>query len=549
MKLKGIEVIIDHQTLIEKVLIGSEEFFFMARFIVQKKILFFCVVVIASQLACFATAEIKEASKTKEEQKQKVSKAKDGHTQSATVPDAADEPVVTRHSITVGKTELSYSAETGMLPLLKDDGTTKASMFYVAYTLDGGDSSRPIIYCFNGGPGASAVWLHLGGLGPKRARVNPDATLPPPPYELVTNHHTVLPYADLIFIDPVATGYSRPMKDEKAEQFFGKKPDIEAISDFIVLYTTQHHRWGSPKYLCGESYGVFRAAGIAEHLQDQHGMFLNGLLLVSGLIDFGTIRTGSTNDLPYSIFLPTLTAVAHFHKRLPADLQQDLHGAMMESRAFASGEYLAALFAGEGLEDGKRKQVASKLSRLTGLSEDIILENRLRISPSMFRKKLLIEDGLICGRYDGRITGRDGDQSSAYPRFDPSYMAALGPLAATMNAYVREELAFENDLPYKVLANVFPWKFEENTYSSTAADLGSAMSKNPHLRVLVMTGRCDLAVPSDAMRFSIDHLEIDPKIKANVSFTEYSSGHMMYLNLPDLKKLGQDVAEFINTSQ
>ena len=549
MKLKGIEVIIDHQTLIEKVLIGSEEFFFMARFIVQKKILFFCVVVIASQLACFATAEIKEASKTKEEQKQKVSKAKDGHSQSATVPDAADEPVVTRHSITVGKTELSYSAETGMLPLLKDDGTTKASMFYVAYTLDGGDSSRPIIYCFNGGPGASAVWLHLGGLGPKRARVNPDATLPPPPYELVTNHHTVLPYADLIFIDPVATGYSRPMKDEKAEQFFGKKPDIEAISDFIVLYTTQHHRWGSPKYLCGESYGVFRAAGIAEHLQDQHGMFLNGLLLVSGLIDFGTIRTGSTNDLPYSIFLPTLTAVAHFHKRLPADLQQDLHGAMMESRAFASGEYLAALFAGEGLEDGKRKQVASKLSRLTGLSEDIILENRLRISPSMFRKKLLSEDGLICGRYDGRITGRDGDQSSAYPGFDPSYMAALGPLAATMNAYVREELAFENDLPYKVLANVFPWKFEENTYSSTAADLGSAMSKNPHLRVLVMTGRCDLAVPSDAMRFSIDHLEIDPKIKANVSFTEYSSGHMMYLNLPDLKKLGQDVAEFINTSQ
>jgi carboxypeptidase C (cathepsin A) len=222
---------------------------------------------------------------------------------------------------------------------------------------------------------------------------------------------------------------------------------------------------------------------------------------------------------------------------------------MMESRTFASGEYLAALFAGEGLEDGKRKQIASKLSRLTGLSEDIILENRLRISPSTFRKKLLSEDGLICGRYDGRITGRDGDQSSAYPGFDPSYMAALGPLAATMNAYVREELAYENDLPYKVLANVFPWKFEENTYSSTAADLGSAMSKNPHLRVLVMTGRCDLAVPPDAMRFSIDHLEIDPTIKANVSFAEYSSGHMMYLNLPDLEKLGQDVAEFINTSQ
>ena len=167
----------------------------------------------------------------------------------------------------------------------------------------------------------------------------------------------------------------------------------------------------------------------------------------------------------------------------------------------------------------------------------------------MFRKKLLSKEGLICGRYDGRITGRDGDQSSSYPTFDPSYMAALGPLAATMNAYVREELAFENDLPYKALAGVRPWKFEENTYSSTAADLGSAMSKNPHLKVLVMTGQCDLAVPPDAMRFSIDHLEIDPAIKANVSFTEYTSGHMMYLNLPDLKKLGQDVSEFINASK
>ena len=521
----------------------------MARLIVLTKILLFCVVAIGSQHACFAAVEIKEPSDKQKEEKPTASKAGDDHDQPATVPDASDEPVMTSHSVTVGKTKLSYTTETGMLPLLKNDCTAKASMFYIAYTLYGGDASRPIIYCFNGGPGASAVWLHLGGLGPKRARVHPDATLPPPPYKLVTNEHTILPYADLVFIDPVATCYSRPTKDEKAEQFFGKKPDIEAMSEFIVLYTTQHHRWGSPKYLCGESYGVFRAAGIAEHLQDQHGMFLNGLLLVSGLVDFGTILTGSTNDLPYSIFLPTLTAVAHFHNRLSADLQQDRQGAMMESRTFASGEYLAALFAGEGLENWKRKQIASKLSRLTGLSEDIILENRLRISPSTFRKKLLSEDGLICGRYDGRITGRDGDQSSAYPGFDPSYMAALGPLAATMNAYVREELAYENDLPYKVLANVFPWKFEENTYSSTAADLGSAMSKNPHFRVLVMTGRCDLAVPPDAMRFSIDHLEIDPTIKANVSFAEYSSGHMMYLNLPDLEKLGHDVAEFINTSQ
>ena len=519
----------------------------MQQFVVFVRLIICCVVLFGPNSFCYATDKVEESSNTRENKKSVKPKLTNDLAKSATVPSAADKPVVTTHSITIGDSELAYSVETGMLPLLKDDGTAKASMFYVAYTVDGGDSSRPIIYCFNGGPGASAVWLHLGGLGPKRAQVNANATLPPPPYKLVTNQHTVLQHADLVFIDPVATGYSRPMKDEKADQFFGKRQDIEAMSEFIVLYTTRHRRWGSPKYLCGESYGVFRAAGIAEYLQDRHGMFLNGLLLVSGLVDFGTIRSGPTNDLPYLIFLPTLTAVAHFHNRLPEDLQQDLRNAMKESREFASSEYLAALFAGESLEENKRQLIASKLSRLTGMSEDFIMKNRLRISPSMFRKKLLGEEGLICGRYDGRITGRDGDQSSLYPSFDPSYMAALGPLAATMNAYVREELAFENDLPYKALAGLHPWEYEENTYSSTAADLASAMSKNPHLRVLVMTGQCDLAVPPDAMRHSINHLEIDPLIRANVSFAEYESGHMMYLNSPDLKKLGHDVAEFIDS--
>ena len=468
--------------------------------------------------------------------------------QAARVPDATEKPVVTVHSIEAEGRRISYAAETGMLPLLKDDGTAKASMFYVAYTLEGGDASRPIMFCFNGGPGASAVWLHLGGLGPRRARVNPDATLPPPPYELVDNPHTLLPHTDLVFIDPVATGYSRPAKDEKAEQFFGQDPDIEAMAEFIVLYTTRHRRWRSPKYLCGESYGVFRAAGIAEHLQDRHGMFLNGLLLVSGLVDFGTIRSGSSNDLPYAIFLPALTAVAHFHGRLPADLQQDVGQAMAEARRFASSDYLPALFAGESLAEPRRREVAATLARLTGLSEDLILEHRLRIDPSVFRKELLADKGLICGRFDGRITGRDGDPANPYPGFDPSYEAALGPLAATMNAYVREELAFENDLPYKVLTGVGPWKFDQNTYASTASDLARAMSKNPHLRVLVMTGRCDLAVPPDSMRYSVDHLEIAAEVRANVSYADYASGHMMYLNLPDLEQLARDVAAFLEAA-
>jgi carboxypeptidase C (cathepsin A) len=229
-------------------------------------------------------------------------------------------------------------------------------------------------------------------------------------------------------------------------------------------------------------------------------------------------------------------------------LQADGERAMRESRSFASGEYLPALFAGDSLTEERRREVAGTLARLTGLPQEFVLAHRLRIDPTFFRKELLAEQGLICGRFDGRITGRDGAPSDPVPGFDPSYTAALGPLAATMNAYVREELGFENDLPYKVLSGVGPWKFDENTYASTAGDLARAMSKNPHLRVLDMTGRYDLAVPPDSMRYSVDHLEIAAEVRANISYADYASGHMMYLNLPDLEKLASDVAAFLDAA-
>ena len=465
----------------------------------------------------------------------------------ATIPDSSKPPVVTEHAITVGGRELAYKAEAGMLPLLKDDGSPRANIFFVAYTLvtEADAARRPIMFCFNGGPGASAVWLHLGGLGPRRAQVNPDGSLPPPPFALVANEHTILPVADLVFIDPVATGYSRAAKDEKPEQFFGKDPDIAAMAEFIRLYTTRNTRWRSPKYLCGESYGVFRAAGLAAELQDRHGMFLNGLVLVSGLINYGTIIPGPSNDLPYALFLPSFTAVAHHHGRLPADLQADRAKALAEARDFAGSEYVAALYAGAALTEPRRAEIAAKLARLTGLADTLILDHELRVDPSTFREKLLADERLILGRFDGRITGRDGDQASNTPRFDPSYDAALGPLAAAMNAYVREELKFESDLPYKVLTGVGPWPQDQNRYSSTARQLGEAMSRNHHLRVLVQAGLCDLAVPFLSMPFSIDHLGIDPELQKNVSYTEYDSGHMMYLRLEDLAKLERDLREFL----
>ena len=465
----------------------------------------------------------------------------------AMLPDASQPPVVTEHALEIGGRELAYKAEAGMLPLLKEDGGPRANIFYVAYTLvtEADAARRPIMFCFNGGPGASAVWLHLGGLGPRRAKVNPDGSLPPPPVELVANEHTILPACDLVFIDPVATGFSRAAKDEKPEQFFGKDPDIAAMAEFIRLYTTRNARWRSPKYLCGESYGVFRAAGLADELQDRHGMFLNGLVLVSGLVDYGTIMPGPSNDLPYSLFLPSFTAVAHAHGRLPADLQADRSKALAESEAFAAGEYLTALYAGAALPEARRQAVAGQLARLTGLPEALVLDHDLRVDPSTFREKLLADQRLILGRFDGRITGRDGDQGSGDPQFDPSYDAALGPLAAVMNAYVREELKFESDLPYRVLTGVGPWPQDQNGYASTARQLGEAMSRNHHLRVLVQAGACDLAVPSLSMVHSIDHLGIDPDLRKNVTYATYDSGHMMYLRLEDLAKLERDLRAFL----
>ncbi|MFM8415046.1 MAG: S10 family peptidase [Planctomycetota bacterium] len=465
----------------------------------------------------------------------------------ATLPDASRPPVVTEHAITIGGRELAYKAEAGMLPLLKEDGAPRANIFYVAYTLvtEADAARRPVMFCFNGGPGAAAVWLHLGGLGPRRAKVNPDGSLPPPPFELVANEHTILPACDLVFIDPVSTGYSRAAKDEKAEQFFGKDPDIAAMAEFIRLYTTRTARWRSPKYLCGESYGVFRAAGLAAELQDEHGMFLNGLVLVSGLVDYGTIIPGPSNDLPFALFLPSFTAVAHAHGRLPEDLQADRAEALAEAEAFAAGEYVTALYAGAALPEERRRAVAATIARLTGLPERLILDHDLRVDPSTFREKLLADERLILGRFDGRITGRDGDQGGGAPRFDPSYDAALGPLAAAMNAYVREELKFESDLPYRVLTGVGPWPQDQNRYSSTAPQLGEAMSRNHHLRVLVQAGACDLAVPYLSLTHSINHLAVDPKLLENVRYATYDSGHMMYLSLEDLEKLERDLRAFL----
>lgn len=466
----------------------------------------------------------------------------------AAIPDATHKPVFTTNTVTIAGQRVKYVAETGMLPTLKADGTTSASVFYIAYTRLGetNTAKRPVTFCFNGGPGSSSVWLHLGGLGPRRVKMNPDGTLPPPPFGLVDNDYSILGASDLVFIDPVATGFSRAAKDEKPDQFFGDAADLDSVGGFIRLWTTRHERWLSPKYLCGESYGVFRAAGLAEHLRSRYGMYLNGLMLVSGVLDFATIWNNPGNDLPYPLSLPSFTATAQFHGKLPPDLQNDLPKAVAEARAFARGEYTAALQQGNALPAEERTKIVAKLVRFTGLTPQVITDNKLRIDEGVLRKQLLHDQGLILGAYDARITGRDDDAASSYPGFDPSATATLGPFAATMNSYVRSELKFEDDLPYEIIAGVQPWNYGvRNSYASAGEKLAGVINANPYMRVLVLGGQRDLVCPLDTMRYALEHLQLAAAYRTNITYADYDSGHMMYINLPDLKKMQQDLEKFL----
>ena len=466
----------------------------------------------------------------------------------ARIPDATHAPVCVTNTVTIDGEPVTYTAETGMLPVLKADGTSRASLFYVAYTRQGvaNKAARPVTFCFNGGPGSASVWLHLGALGPRRVKMNPDGSLPAPPFSMVDNEYSLLKASDLVFIDPVATGFSRVTKDEKPADFFGVDGDLDSVSEFIRLWTTRHERWLSPKYLCGESYGVFRAAGLADRLSSRYGMYLNGLVLVSGVLDFATLEGATGNDLPYPLILPAYTAVAFYHHKLPADLSDNLTNALAESRAFARGEFTSALLQGAALPVDERAKIVAELARLTGLKPQVIADNNLRVDEGVFRKQLLHDEGMILGAYDARLTGRDGDPASPYPDFDPANTAVLGPFSAAMNSYVRSELKFEDDLPYELLSSVQPWNYGvRNNYPNTSEKLADVMNQNPYLKILVFGGRCDLVCPIDTIKHSLSHMSLAPEQRKNIRYVEFDAGHMMYINLPDLQKMHQELENFI----
>ena len=457
---------------------------------------------------------------------------------------------VTRHSITLGGRELRYTATAGTVILKEEDGTPKASVFYIAYTLDGvkDPAQRPLTFSFNGGPGSSSVWLHLGVLGPRRVLMDEEGHQLPPPYRLVDNEASVLDLTDLVFIDPVSTGYSRAVPGEDPKQFHGIDEDVQSVGEFIRLYTVRQARWASPKFLIGESYGTTRAAGLAGFLQNRYGYYLNGILLVSSILNFQTARFDQGNDLPYPLFLPTYTATAWYHKKLPADLQnKGLREVLDEVEHFALGEYHSALAQGRRLDEETRQQIAQKLARYTGLEQDWIERADLRIEIFRFVKQLLRSEKRTVGRLDSRFSGIDGDHNGEGNEHDPSMTAITGPYTAGLNDLVRRELEFTSDLNYEILTDrVRPWNFgdAQNRYADVAGTLREAMSKNPNLKVLVANGYYDLATPYFATEYTFDHLGLDPSLTDHVTMTYYEAGHMMYIQKKSLLQMKKDLAAF-----
>ncbi|MFO7537227.1 MAG: peptidase S10 [Chloroflexota bacterium] len=491
---------------------------------------------------------------------------KNGSDKKKDLPQPEEQTAVTHHSVTIDGRSYQYTVTTGTMILKEEEEEDdkaqgekpKATLFYVAYTLDEVDGEpvetgqRPLTFSFNGGPGSSSVWLHLGVLGPRRVAMgDEDGRLGPPPYQLVDNEQSLLDKTDLVFIDPVSTGFSRAVPGEKPKAFHEFEKDIESVGDFIRLYTSRNGRWTSPKFLIGESYGTTRAGGLSGYLQQRHGMYFNGLMLVSSVLNFQTLYFTPGNDLPYILYLPTYTATAFYHDKLDDDLQQDLQQTLAEVNAFALNEYTLALMQGAALPAAQRADIVAQVARYTGLSPDYVERSNLRIRIDRFCKELRRDEGITVGRLDSRYTGFDRDSVGESFEFDPSYAAIQGPYTATFNDYVRRDLKFESDLPYEILTDkVWPWNYKkfQNSFVDVAETLRQAIAMNPYLKVYVANGYFDLATPYLATEYTFNHLGLPSAQQENISMGYFEAGHMMYLHLPSLAQLKEELAAFVETA-
>lgn len=462
-----------------------------------------------------------------------------------------------RESITEGQLRLNdknipYKAVAGTYHFKDEGGAVKAHIFYVAYTRTDIDNrnQRPIAFCFNGGPGASSVWMHMGLLGPKRVGLKHGAAAVPP-FHYVENEYSLLDAVDLVFIDPISTGYSRTSQGEDAKQFHNVEEDVKSVGEFIRLYTTRNNRWESPKYLIGASYGTMRAAELSNHLYDQYNMAINGAILVSSVLNFQTIDPDEGfNELPFFLFLPSYTAAAWAHEKLQTPLQGDLQGAIQQAKVFAMNEYALALLQGDTLPLEKRKEVVEKLSMYTGLDHQYIEKMNLRITPVQYMQELLSHEGKVIGRFDSRFVGGAINKCSTRLEYDPSMDAIFSAFTAAFNEYVHTELKWTQDDEYRVLANVFPWSYGKdlNRYFSAVAKLRETMIRVPEFTVFVASGYYDLATPFLAAEYTFSHLNLGNHLADRLTMKYYPGGHMMYTDMPSLKALSSDLHAYIQSS-
>jgi carboxypeptidase C (cathepsin A) len=457
-------------------------------------------------------------------------------------------PVVTHHSMNVTGKEIHYTATVAQMPLKDTSGETEAHIFYMAYTLDGVKDTghRPLTFCFNGGPGSASLWVHMGGMGPRSPKLQPTGAMPPPPYELKDNQDTWLDVTDLVFIDPVGTGYSRAKTLAVARRMNGVQGDIQSVGEFIRMYLTRTGRQLSPLFIAGESYGTFRAAGLAGYLVE-HGIAFNGIVLIGTTLNLGTIWN-SGDDLAYVLALPTCAADAWYHKKVAADLgRKDLKSFLKEVESFAEGEYASALSKGDDLAPAERKAVIDKLSRYTGLDAHYIDESNLRWDVAHFTRQLLRERELTIGRYDGRLSGPSSLNTGETSEYDPSSTLITPPFTAAFTNYVREELGYKTDLYYYPSGGIQPWDYGvQNGFGDTTSMLRNAMARNPYMRVMIAAGYFDLATPYFAVEYTFNHMGLHHEMHSRITWDFYEAGHMLYIDSGQHAKLKRDFTEFLS---
>ncbi len=476
-----------------------------------------------------------------------------GGGQSEGVP-AVENVSTTHHTVTIDGTQIDYTANTGTMVLYGPDAQPRATVFYIAYTRDGEEAAdRPVTFFFNGGPGSASIWLDMGMMAPRHPEMGPEGAQPAPPYPLVDNPNSPLDFTDLVQVDAMMTGYSRPGEGVSASEYTGQQNDIRMFGEFIRRYLDKYDRWPSPKYLFGESYGTFRSAGLASYLQEDEGIELNGIMLLGTVLDFQYIAPSPTNDIGYSAFLPTYTATAWYHGKLPADLQsQSLQEVVQRSRDYAFGDYLVALAKGNDLTQAERSGVARELARLTGVSEAFILNTNLRIDAGTYRTELLRDRREVVGRYDSRMIGINGNAASQRQDYDPSDVAPTGAFMSAFMQYMHEELDFHTDLQYYMGGHTGRWDYGGAGYGGYPNEVESlrlAMAKDPYLHVMVASGYYDMATPFANAEYTFRHLGFDQTYEDRVEYTYYESGHMAYLNQASARKLREDMARFIASTK